>query len=508
MHRPKRVSTLLLIPASLAILGASPAFQQTPSDDWHGDLELFAERLVDAGLVPGMAIAVTMGDSVVYARGFGVADRETGRPVDEGTAFYIASSTKALTATAVVLLAGRGELDLDAPVTRYLPELRFAEPLNADSVTIRSLLTMTHGIRDGGPVILRTAYTGDFTPDLLIQLLGMYPPAESGRAFNYGNLGFNILGLVLDPDDGEGWKEVVRREVLDPLGMEETTARLSTLDPERLALPHSIVPEEGFQRVPLAKADANLHAAGGHFSTPRDLARFVAAHVGDGMLEGERIFPAEAIASTHQKHADQDREFGPFHRYGWGYGWDLGTFEGDTIVHRFGSFSGYRSHVSFMPGHGIGVIVLVNGDGPASRATDLMATYAYDRLLEKPDLAVTYDARFAELEAGAAQAIERMAQNLAERKARQEPLPHPLEAYAGTYEHPALGRMVWGVIDDGLVATMGVAESEAEVYAAAEDQLRVELTGAGEVVDFRFPEGGRPAESVEYNGFRLERVEG
>ena len=490
----------------LAALQADPVFGQAP-DDWRADVDRFARRLVDAGLVPGMGVAVTSGDSVVHVAGYGVADQETGRSVDPATPFYIASSTKALTATAVLLLAERGDIDLDAPVTRYLPALRLQTPLHADSVTIESLLTMTHGIEDGGPVILRTAYTGDFTAGLLVDLLGSYGPAESRRAFEYGNLGYNILGLVLDPEDGHGWKEVVRREVLEPLGMEETTARLSTLDPARLAMPHSLVPGGGFQRVELAKADANLHAAGGHFTTPRDLARFVAAHVGEGAFEGERIFPTGAIVDAHAKHADQDRDFGPFHRYGWGYGWDLGTFEGDTIVHRFGSFSGYRSHMSFMPAHEIGVIVLVNGDGPASPAADLMATYIYDRVRGKPGVAATYDARLVELKQQAAQGLQELVDHLAEREARQVPLPHPLEVYAGAYEHPAVGRMEWRVVGDGLEVAMGIAESEAEVYAAAEDQLRVELTGGGEVVDFTFPEGGGPAESLEYNGFTMVRVE-
>jgi hypothetical protein len=67
--------------------------------------------------------------------------------------------------------------------------------------------------------------------------------------------------------------------------------------------------------------------------------------------------------------------------------------------------------------------------------------------------------------------------------------------------------MEWRVVDDHLEVSMGVARSEAEVYAAAEDQLRVEITGGGEVVDFTFPVGGGPAESIEYNGFTLVRVE-
>ncbi|MGH7570672.1 MAG: serine hydrolase [Gemmatimonadota bacterium] len=507
MHRLTRVTIIPAIGTFFAILAASPAFAQNPSGDWRSDVQGFAHRLLDAGLTPGMGIAVTRGDSVVYADGFGVADKATGRGVDEDTAFYIASSTKALTATAVLLLAERGELDLEAPVTRYIPGVRFEAPVDADSVTIEALLTMTEGLQDGGPVVFRTAFTGEFEPGQLVELLAGYGPSETGPAFSYGNLPYNILGLVLDPDDGHGWKDVVRREVLDPLGMEETSGRVSDFESDEIAMPHEIDPGHSWQRVRLAKEDENMHAAGGHFASARDLGRFVAAHVGDGVVEGERSFPPGVLVSAHEKHADQDREFGPFHRFGWGYGWDLGTFEGDTIVHRFGSFTGYRSHMSFMPSHGIGVIVLVNGGGPASPAADLVATYIYDRLSGKPDVAATYESRLAELEAGVAQNLQQLADHRAEREARQVPLPHPLDAYAGTYEHPALGRMTWRVVDEHLEVSMGVARSVAEVYAAAEDQLRVELTGGGEVIGFTFPDGGGPAESLEYNRFTMVRVE-
>src|SRR5687767_4804217 len=105
--------------ALLATLLVAPPLhaQATIGGDWRADVAAFAERLVDAGLAPGMGVAVTQGDWVLYAGGFGVADQASGRRVDEDTAFYIASSTKALTATAVVLKAARGEIDLSAPVT-------------------------------------------------------------------------------------------------------------------------------------------------------------------------------------------------------------------------------------------------------------------------------------------------------------------------------------------------------------------------------------------------------
>jgi CubicO group peptidase (beta-lactamase class C family) len=483
---------------SAAVVCASAVrSQEIARGTWRGDVDAFARQVVDSGLAPGLALAVCERDWVLHVKGFGAADRDTARPVSGDTPFYIASSTKAFTALATALLAERGQIDLDAPLSRYLPGLTLRAPLSADAITIRSLLTMTHGIEDGGPVVFRAAYSGDFSHDLLIRLLRDYGPSATGRAFHYGNLGYNILGLVLEARTGMSWKDVVRREVIEPAQMTETNARLSELGGDRLALPHELHPE-GWRRIALKKTDANLHAAGGHFSSARDLGRFLAAELGGGSIEGSAVFPAGVIARTQKQSVDQDRDFGPFHRFGWGLGWDLCRYEEEVVVSRFGSFAGYFSHLSFMPDRGIGVAVLVNGDEPASSAADLVATYAYDRLLGKPELERTYAERLRALQSRAESYKTHLPQELARRAARQKPLPHPLSDYAGIYENPRFGRMEWRVVAGGLEVHVGVASDRAEVFDAAANQVRVEFTGNGEVVTFRFPNAGGPASSLRY----------
>jgi CubicO group peptidase (beta-lactamase class C family) len=502
--RTLRTTQLLALVATLAVVTPATA-QTTLAGEWRSDVDAFVQKVVDAGLVPGAQIAVSQGDWVLYSQGYGSADLDSGRGVGEESRFYIASTTKALTATAVSVLAQKGVLDLDAPVTRYLPSLRFAPPLDASTIRLRDLLALNHGIEECAPVVTRTAYTGDFTPELLIDLLAGCGPSEEGRTFVYGNLGYNILGMVLDATGEGGWKEVVEREVLEPLGMRETTAYVSRLGAQEIALPHDF-DAEGFHRIPLGKADANLHAAGGHFTTARDLARFVAAHASGGRLEGRQVLPREAIEVTHQLHAEQDKDFGTIHRFGWGFGWDLGTWEGRTLVHRFGTFAGYRPHLSFLPDEGLGVAVLVNGLGPAFFADDLIAFYIYDRLLGVPDIEARYQTQLDELAARTDEMRGRMRESLERRRARQAPLAHPLEAYAGVYESPRFGRMEWRVVAGGLEVHMGVAQSRAEVYDAAEDKLRVELIGGGSVVDFEFAQADGPATALVSDGESFQRV--
>ncbi|MCW8127462.1 serine hydrolase [Microbulbifer halophilus] len=453
--------------------------------DWRAEVTDFGERLVALRAVPGMGIAVIRGDRIVHQRSFGIADANTGRTVNNDTYFYIASSTKALTASAVALRAARGELDLDAPLVDYLPELEGAT-WDAQGVTLDELLAMRHGMEDRWPIVLRTAYSGDFTRAKLVALLKDYQPSENGKTFDYNNLGYNLLGLVLGREGVHGWKRAVEAEVLAPLGMAQTTAQVSELAEERIALPHNLATAT-ISRIPLLKADANLHAAGGHFSTASSLARFVAAHIAGGNMEGERFLPEAPLLLTQQRHSRQDRQFGDYHRTGWGYGWDIGDYEGEPLLHRFGAFSGYRTHMSFMPERDIGVVVLANATTPA---VDLMANYIYEWLLDRDEVTKRFAHRLKDMKQRLAAYRERYAKHLRERKQRASLPNHPLEAYAGIYENNELGTMEWRLGEEGLEVRLGVAHSSAEIYDAGDNAFRIEVNGGGSVAHFLVDESG------------------
>jgi hypothetical protein len=161
-----------------------------------------------------------------------------------------------------------------------------------------------------------------------------------------------------------------------------------------------------------------------------------------------------------------------------------------------------------MPRHGIGVVVLVNGDGAASPASDLMATYVYDRVRGKPQVDERFGARLDSLVRQAMSSRSSITAELDRRRARLAPLRQPLESYAGVYESPLLGRMTWRVVASGLEMHMGVMSSRAEVFDVSKDQLRIEVAGSGQVATFEFPSAGAsgPAAAVMVAGERFVRV--
>jgi CubicO group peptidase (beta-lactamase class C family) len=361
---------------------------------------------------------------------------------------------------------------------------------------LRELLTHTHGIENGGPVVFRTAFSGVHSPNLLLNLLSNYKPASTGKKFHYGNIGYNIASLAMDETLRIGWKELLQQEIFTPLGMKHTNAYLSKVEKEMLAMPY-FPNSEGFKRLNYAKSDENMHAAGGHVSSAIDLARWLIVHLNSGRIDGKQVFPEKVVAETHREQADQDRDFSYFHRYGWGLGWDLGTYEGDTLLHRFGGFAGFRSHVSFMPDRRIGVVVLVNEPVLGSSLADLTACYIYDHLLNKPGLNEKYQIHLQQIGEREKLVRKKIAEDIAKRAARSHELPHPFTAYTGTYKNYELGEMEWQIVNGNLEVKMGLLQSPAEVYNGEKNQFRVEFAGRGEVVKFSVE--GELAKSLIYN---------
>jgi CubicO group peptidase (beta-lactamase class C family) len=472
-------------------------------DEDAAELAAIAARWAAVGMAPGMGVAVVRDGRVVYTGSFGIADLATGQPVTADTRFYIASSSKSFLGLTAAVLHDQGRIDLDGPLSDYLPEVALRPPADAGAISLRDLLALRHGLEDGGPIVFRTAFSGEHSRAELLRLLAGYGPGEQGRSFNYGNLGYNIAGLALEVATGLDWQTLEEETVLRAAGMTATTARPSRVAPELLAMPHKTTPD-GAVRVPMGKVDATMHAAGGHVATMADLGRWLVVNLGHGRIDGRQVFPQAAVDVTHRLHTEQDRQFGPYHRHGWGLGWDLGTYDGELLVHRFGSYSGFRSHISFMPEHGIGVAVEVNDGMLGSLLADQVANSLYDHLLRKEGAAAGLDAAVAQAGAMAEQGRLRLAQELAARRARPQIMPLPSSAYVGTFDNPDWGRMQWRLEDGALCVAIGVARSCAEVYDGAKNQLRVELTGGGEVVTF-IAEGDRIV-AAEYAGARFDRA--
>ncbi len=482
-----------LAAAALALLTGTVALAATPAEDaaFRRDADAFIDRaLKEIDVTPGLAVAFVDGDRAVYVRGTGLADTAPRTPADADTRFYIASSTKSFTALAIAALAAKGELDLDAPVATWLPDSGLP-PAIAAKVTLRQLLTHTSGL-DNSPISFRAAFSGDHTPAVMQALLAatVETPDTPAGTFRYSNAGYNLATLLIERKTGLDWRALVRREVLDPLGMTATTPFVSRAGGV-VAAGHVAGPDGSLLRSPLQKSDATMQSAGGLISTARDMARWLQAQINDGVVDGRRVFPAGLVASSHAPIATQDAAFGPYRRTGYGLGWEVGGFGDDLLIHHFGNFAGSRAHVSLMPAHRLGVTVMVNEDAVAGGLADLIANYLYERRLNRPDVEARYAAALETLKADRDARRKGMAAATARFAARPRMLTLADAAYAGRYENPLYGAFDVTPTEAGLVVTMGPMRAVAQAFTQPES-VRVELVpGQGQAVVFQLDETGR-----------------
>ena len=468
-------------------------------------VDSLAARAVADGLTPAIGVAVTMDGRTILARSHGLADVSAGVRVDDRTLWYLASTSKSFLGVGVALLAHQGALRIDAPIMTLLPAVKWNPAVGAESLTLAHFLSHTHRVNDNA-VVQSAAFTGEI-PEArwpsLIAIAGQSPTAD----LIYGNFGYNVAAMVIDAIRPEGWKRYLEQNVLVPAGMRETYARVSGLDPKRIARPHRFRADGVYVTEPFFKTDATMNAAGGHLATLGDLARWTIVQMDSGVIDGRRVFPAEAVALSHRliaKHTrDQSKRFAFFDREGWGAGWDIGTYEGERMVSRFGSYHSTRSHLSFLPARRIGVVSMASA-GP-SVVTDIVAAFAYDLEAGRPDAHQRAETRMAELRKRFADSRKNILAQDSTRAARQlKPLGRPLTDFAGTYEEPSFGKITFAVRDGRLEYRWGALFGSAEIYDATKGQFRVEIAGSGNVATFAFANGG-PARSVELQGVTFAR---
>jgi CubicO group peptidase (beta-lactamase class C family) len=231
MHRRSIVLALLLASTSV---GAQAPPGDVPEHAKAIDFTA-AREIIRAGMtkdaVPGVAIAVAHGDSILWEEGFGLANRERNVPATAHTPFYLASITKTITATAAMLLAERKRLELDRPANDYLRGSRLVSPAwDAGGSTVRRLATHMSGLATFDLACAPKHPDCPMpSPDEIIRRYGtvVWPPEEQ---FDYSNLGYLVLGEIVAQSAGRDLSTVLRDEIFFPLGMHESSLGV---DPKR-----------------------------------------------------------------------------------------------------------------------------------------------------------------------------------------------------------------------------------------------------------------------------------
>jgi CubicO group peptidase (beta-lactamase class C family) len=380
---------------------------------------------------PGVAIAVVRGDSVVYARGFGVRRLGDPAPVDERTLFAIGSASKAFTGLAMAMLVDEGKVAWDAPVTDYLPDLVLSDPYVTRQLTIRDALTHRSGLARTDLVWI----SGQFDADELLRRLRFVPVTGFRSQYGYQNLMYLAAGKVVAKASGlASWNAFVEQRIFAPLGMGASSTSVRALAGQaNVARPHAVI-DDTLRAVPFRDADV-VGPAGSINSNAVDMARWLRFQLGDGkpLLSGRALAETRTPQFTLRRTARPGGREGHFSAYG--AGWFLEDYHGRFVVHHGGNIDGMTSLVAFLPDERVGVAVLTNMNG-SPLPTALVYT-VFDRFLGRPPRD-----RVAELVEARTRAAARAAEAEARLESERAKGTSPslaLARYAGVYADSASG---------------------------------------------------------------------
>ena len=354
----RRLGFLIVIALPLALAGSMPPMQaaDVARGDWAAFdryLSSYVIRQLSRYRVPGVSVALTDDKGIVWARGFGYADRARGVRATPETVYQVGSISKVVTATAVMREVERGRLALDTPIQKYLPEFSMRSRWGAPPrPTLRELLSHHAGLPT---YYLKGFFSHESLTDLIHALKNEHLAYKPRSVFNYSNLGPDIAGAAIERVEREPFARFMQEAVLDPLGMAHSSFALDDRVTDRLARGHvKHTPED-----PVTIRDV---PAGGLFSNVEDLARFMRMTLRNGEANGRRVLSA---ASVRQMQTPQfpnlPLDFGQH----FGLGWMLSGIPvqnaGPVVWHNGGTKT-FVSQMVLLPERRLGVVVLANAD--------------------------------------------------------------------------------------------------------------------------------------------------
>jgi CubicO group peptidase (beta-lactamase class C family) len=351
---------------------------------------------IKASNIPGVSACIVKKDKLVWSGAFGWADVENKKPRTEETIQNIGSISKTVTATAVMQLFEQGKFKLDDDVNSYLPfpvrNPRFPD----DPITFRQLLTHKSSVKDG-PTYQKSYACGDPVVSLKDWIREYFVPGgkyyDKEENFHvwkpgtievppgpraYTNVGFGLLGYLVEVISGQDFAEYCEKNIFIPLGMKSTGWYLADINVSHHAIPYTLISEQfkmpegmtiedflpryGKDQQTTKAGELFAHCLYSFFNYPdglvrtsvQDLSRFLRAYINDGVFENSRILKKETVRLMLSKE-----------HFGRGLCWfDMKLKNGEPAWGHGGGDPGISTQMIFRPQDGVGVILFFNTDSP------------------------------------------------------------------------------------------------------------------------------------------------
>ncbi len=346
---------LILISLLFAVLPVhSLSAQSFPLQPIDKDrIEAYIHARMQAANIPGLALGVVYGNQVIYLKGYGVAGPD-GRAVTPQTPFILGSTSKSFTALAIMQLVEAGQIDLDAPVTTYLPWFRTRDAAASAHITVRHLLNQNSGLPtyEGRQGIADNNQSSMALENGIRALSSVQLSQPAGQGYEYANENYDILGLIVQTVAGKSYEEYVRSAIFAPLQMSHSAATLS--DPAAADLATGYRNWLFWPVAFTAPYPRGMTPSGFLISSAEDMTRYLIAQLNGGVYGNHQLLSPQGIATLHTP----GTKMSPLSSYG--MGWVIQGQPGATEIWHNGDVSNFHSNLLLLPDQQIGIVILTN----------------------------------------------------------------------------------------------------------------------------------------------------
>lgn len=345
------------------------------------DFEKEFLREVEANKVPGAAYAIIKNGRVVAVKVYGTRAQDADLPVTSHTVFRLASVSKTFAADLAAILATENKLDLEAPVTRFVPDLKFKTNGHADKVKLKHLLSHSAGITPNA--YDNMLEDGWDLQKILPRFDRIAPMCAPGECYGYQNILYSLIEPAIEQSTKSSYETLVDERLFKPLDMKTASLGLEAfLSTGNRAEPHVFTRRDGWTRVLVDRNYYRVAPAAGVNASIEDLAKWVTAQMG----YNDAVLPAPVLDMVREKRVKTVKEL---RRRGWrgklseahyGFGWRIYRFGDHDVVLHSGGVRGFRSFVSYSQDTGIGFAMVMNAQ---TRAIDRLSSYFWVKALDE-----------------------------------------------------------------------------------------------------------------------------
>ena len=416
--------------------------------DTINNINSFVLSMMAEWKIPATSITIVKDGKPYCSSAYGMKNMVKNLPATTNTLFPIGSCSKSFTAAALGILADEAKLDWNKPIKEYMPDFQLFDEVATNTITARDILSHRTGLPRHDFVWL---FNNNDRESIFKNMKYLKPSKTLYAQYQYNNLMYNVAGVLIERLSGKTWENFVREKILIPLEMKSTVLTYPEMfKSSDYAMSYKMEKEQMIEAGFGSNVDA-IGSAGSVKSNAVDMTNWLLMQTQNGKFNGKQIISEKNLKENHtplQVVYPTEAKYSELGFSSYGMGWNMNVYRGNQRRQHNGSIEGFRSQMTVFPNNNLGIFITTNTNVADYDFVNIITNYISDNLLNINP--IDWNSRLQKDRDEAKFEEEKKKKEHNSSRKMGAMMSHPIDYYAGVYEHPAYGTLQIFKTDRGL----------------------------------------------------------